>query len=234
MPRPRRIAPVPSLALPSCALSMAVGQRPRMERRPLEDAMSRYAGGDDGALGEVYDLLAPALYSFLVRLCRDRSLAEDLSHETFLRIHRARGAYHQGADVMPWAYAIARRLFLDHVRARRHDGGSLDAPGADGERRSDPGVPSPDAPADELLSATRLAEQIEAVLARIPESQSTAFRLLKQEGLSVAEAAAVLGTTETSVKLRAHRAYEALRDALGAEWELPEKTGTRKSQKESS
>lgn len=198
--------------------------------------MSRYAGGDDGALGEVYDLLAPALYSFLVRLCRDRSLAEDLSHETFLRIHRARGAYHQGADVMPWAYAIAggsssitsARVVTTAARSMRR------APTVSGAG-CDPGVPSPDAPADELLSATRLAEQgIEAVLARIPESQSTAFRLLKQEGLSVAEAAAVLGTTETSVKLRAHRAYEALRDALGAEWDLPVKTGTRKSQKESS
>ena len=42
-----------------------------------------------------------------------------------------------------------------------------------------------------------------------------AFELVKQEGLSMAEAAAVLGTTVSAVKLRAHRAYEALRRVLG-------------------
>jgi DNA-directed RNA polymerase specialized sigma24 family protein len=42
-----------------------------------------------------------------------------------------------------------------------------------------------------------------------------AFELLKEEGLSLAEAAQVLGTTVSAVKLRAHRAYEALRLVLG-------------------
>jgi RNA polymerase sigma-70 factor (ECF subfamily) len=46
-------------------------------------------------------------------------------------------------------------------------------------------------------------------------SQRAAFELIKQEGLTVAEAAQVLGTTVAAVKLRAHRAYEALRAALG-------------------
>jgi RNA polymerase sigma-70 factor (ECF subfamily) len=44
--------------------------------------------------------------------------------------------------------------------------------------------------------------------------QRVAFELIKQDGLSVAEAAQVLGTTVAAVKLRAHRAYEALRGAL--------------------
>jgi RNA polymerase sigma-70 factor (ECF subfamily) len=183
----------------------------------LEAAMSRYAAGDDVAFGQVYDLASPALFAFLVRLCRDRALAEDLTHETFLRIHRARGLYRPGAAVLPWAYAIGRRLFLDSVRSRRREGPSLDAnwQGGDRERPSDPGVPSPEAGADEKLEALRLAERIERALDQMPETQATAFRLLKQQGLSVSEAAAVLGTTEMTVKLRAHRAYEALRKRLG-------------------
>ena len=40
----------------------------------LEQAMSRYAHGDDGALGVIYDLAAPPLFAFLARLARDRSL----------------------------------------------------------------------------------------------------------------------------------------------------------------
>jgi RNA polymerase sigma-70 factor (ECF subfamily) len=66
-----------------------------------------------------------------------------------------------------------------------------------------------------MVHAHELALRIDGVLAGLPESQRTAFRLIKQEGLSVAEAAQVLGTTVAAVKLRAHRAYEALRAAIG-------------------
>ncbi|MCC6648391.1 MAG: RNA polymerase sigma factor [Polyangiaceae bacterium] len=189
----------------------------------LEHAMVRYAGGDDAALGDVYDLLAPQLFGFLLRLTRDRAAAEDLCHETFLRIHRARSSYRPGAEVRPWALSIGRRLFLDLVRARRRESLSLDEPR--GERPSDPGVASPEPQADERAAATELEREIERVLARLPERQATAFRLLKQEGLSVAEAAEVLGTTALGVKLRAHRAYDALRAALGREWDLPARPG---------
>jgi RNA polymerase sigma-70 factor, ECF subfamily len=183
----------------------------------LEAAMSRYAAGEDAAFGHVYDLASGPLFAFLVRLSRDRALAEDLTHETFLRIHHARGLYRPGAAVLPWAYTIGRRLFLDSVRSRRREAQSLDEgwQGGDRERPSDPGVPSPDAGADEELEARKLADRIERALGEMPETQSTAFRLLKQQGLSVSEAASVLGTTEMTVKLRAHRAYEALRKKLG-------------------
>src|SRR5664279_2135342 len=86
---------------------------------PLDRAMARFAGGEDAALAEVYDLGAPAVFTFLLRLSNDRPLAEDLTQETFLRIHRARGLYRSGASVLPWVYTIARRLFLDNVRSRR-------------------------------------------------------------------------------------------------------------------
>lgn len=183
----------------------------------LDEAMTRYAQGQDEAFAEVYDQAAPALYAFLLRLCRDRALAEDLTHDVFLKMHQARGLFRPGAAVMPWAYTIARNLFLDGARGRRAPMVSLDTPRED--RASDPGVPSPDAPADEVLEASRTAARIEQVLERLPENQATAFRLLKQEGLSVAEAAAVVGATESAVKLRAHRAYEALREALGGVWD---------------
>jgi len=186
----------------------------------LEDAMGRFADGDDAELGRVYDLAAPPLYAFLVRLCRDRTLAEDLTHEAFLRVHGARGPYRRGARVLPWMFAIGRRLFLDNVRRRRREGPSPDAAGVDGERRSDPGIPSQGPSADELSIAHQLAMRIEDLLAAMPETQATAFRLIKQEHLTVAEAAAILGTTEITVKVRAHRAYASLRKSIGRDWDL--------------
>ena len=51
----------------------------------------------------------------------------------------------------------------------------------------------------------------------LPETQRTAYRLVKQEGVSLKKAAHMLGTSVTAVKLRTHRACQALRAALGDE-----------------
>jgi RNA polymerase sigma-70 factor (ECF subfamily) len=75
-------------------------------------------------------------------------------------------------------------------------------------------LPAEEPSAEQLLADRQLAVAIDEALARLPERQAVAFRLLKSEGLSVAETAAVMGTTEGAVKLRAHRAYEALRALL--------------------
>lgn len=192
-----------------------------MTEGALEGLMDRYSMGDDSAFAALYDGLSPPLYGFLVRLTRDQSFAEDLVHETFLRIHRARGAYHPGAPVLPWAFAIARRLFLDDVRRFKRERLVVQR---EDDRKSDPGVPATDASAHEIAQARALEEVIEAELAKLPESQATAFRLLKQEELSIAEAAEILGATETTVKLRAHRAYVALRKVIASRWD-PESLG---------
>jgi len=142
-----------------------------------------------------------------VRQTGDAARAEDLVQQTFLQMHRARGSFLPGAEVLPWAFAIARRLLIDGFRRGRRE--VLDTE----EGRAEPPASGPTA--DELVQAQELANRIRSELARLPEAQRVAFELVKQEGLSLAEAAQVLGTTVAAVKLRAHRAYEALRAVLG-------------------
>ncbi|HEX8794939.1 MAG TPA: RNA polymerase sigma factor [Polyangiaceae bacterium] len=177
------------------------------KRSEADLAMDRYAAGEDAAFAIVYDTLAPRLYGYLVRQTREVARAEDLLQQTMLQIHRARSSFITGAEVTPWAFAIARRLLVDSVRRGRRE-----ALGVEGE--PDPGA-SHEPLADEWVAAKDLARRVESVLAKLPQSQRQAFELIKNEGLSVAEAAQVLGTTVAAVKLRAHRAYEALRGALG-------------------
>jgi RNA polymerase sigma-70 factor, ECF subfamily len=176
-------------------------------------AMDRYACGDDGAFSELYDLLAPRLSSFLLRRTRDEGLAGDLAQQTFLQMHSARRHFAPGADVIPWAFAIARRLLIDWFRKNGRERDVVDMDDGREERES----VAPGAGPDEVLGRRRLARRIEEELARVPEAHRAAFDLVKREGLSLAEAAEVLGTTVTAVKLRLHRTYEALRDALGDE-----------------
>jgi RNA polymerase sigma-70 factor, ECF subfamily len=181
----------------------------------LDEAMNRYAQGEEPAFAIVYDGLEHKLRAFLTRLTGAPAVADDLLQETFMRIHRARGSFDAGAAVVPWAYAIARNAWLDHVRAAKVRG---DAPRAKGNDESGaPGEAStgPDADSEQVAIARQTAAMVEAVLARLAPAQREAFVLLRYEGMSVEDAAAVLGSTPTAVKLRAFRAYEALRAALG-------------------
>jgi RNA polymerase sigma-70 factor, ECF subfamily len=173
-------------------------------------AMERYAAGHDAAFEALYDSLAGRLHAYLRRHVPDPHGCDDLLQETFLRMHRARGTFIAGAAVLPWAFAIARRLVLDQVRRDRR------APAAVGDVEPEPvsAVGATERP-DQVVEAREAARRLERALARLPESQRTAFELLKLDGLSLAEAAEVLGVTVTAVKLRAHRAYESIRAALG-------------------
>jgi RNA polymerase sigma-70 factor, ECF subfamily len=178
-------------------------EKATLDRARANAAMERYAAGDDEAFGALYDALAPRLHQFLLRQCRDKVRAEDLLQQTMLQIHVARGRFLAGAEVFPWAYAIARRLHIDTIRKKKNEV-PFDA---------EPATATP--PTDERLHSLRLADALEREVARLPESQRSAFELVKKEGLSLREAAQVLGTTVVAVKLRAHRAYVALRAALG-------------------
>ena len=175
----------------------------------LDAAMDRYARGDNSAFEEIYDGLAPRLQSFLLRYTTDRARAEDVVQQTMLQIHRARGRFTLGGQVVPWAFAIARRLLIDQ---HRRGGREVLAPTGDDSLTQL--LAAVDARADDVVIAKQVAGKLAEELARLPENQRVAFELIKQEGLSVAEAAQVLGTTVAAVKLRAHRAYEAMRHVL--------------------
>lgn len=181
-----------------------------MDEAELSRAMDRYAEGDAAAFGVLHRGLAARLRSFLARLVGDAVVADDLLQETFFRVHRARASFQRGAPVVPWAYAIARNVYLDHARAAR-------------TRRterlpSDPGLEPSDegsASGESAAIANQAAAVVQRVLAGLPPAQREAFILLRYEGFRVQDAAELLGVTPTAVKLRAFRAYEALRAELG-------------------
>jgi len=176
----------------------------------LDAAMDRYASGEDAAFQTLYRLGAPRVRGFLVRLSGDPSLADDLTQEAFLRVHRARGSFEPGAAALPWVFAIARNVFLDHARrpkVHRLVASSQGQPPPEREA-------APDTQGEEVAIAHEMLGIVRRTLAALPVLQREAFILLRFEGMSVRDAAQVLGATEGAVKIRAFRAYEALRDAL--------------------
>jgi RNA polymerase sigma-70 factor (ECF subfamily) len=150
-----------------------------------------------------------------MRSFQNRAVADDLLQTTFLKLHRARADFRAGEPVRPWLFSIAARVRLDEYRRRKHPVELLDeeslghSPDGHGAGAGG-GAPSA---ADGVETAER-AEQVRAALEALPESQRVIVHLHRFEGLTFAQIATALGTTEGAVKLRAFRAYEKLRVTL--------------------
>jgi RNA polymerase sigma-70 factor (ECF subfamily) len=171
--------------------------------------MLAFRGGDRTAFDQLFGRWAGPMLRYLERMVRDASSAEDLLQETFLRVFRARERYQPEARFSTWLYTIATNLALNELRRprRRSPHRSTD----EGENDEAPLVLEGHAPpADDLIHARRVRAELERELAALPERQRAALVLSAVEGLSYAEVAVNLETTEKSVKALVHRARATL------------------------
>lgn len=177
-----------------------------------DEAMARYAWGDATAFDTVYEEVAPRLERYLRGHMRDQIAVEDVIQQTFLQMHGARGVFNARAEVMPWAFAIARRLMIDFGRKiRREEPRGLDVDDLSAVASGGTTVGN----GEEMVCAQEAGARLSAAYAQLSEPQRAAFELVKTQGLSHAQAASQLRTTVTGIKLRVHRAYVALRGAAG-------------------
>jgi RNA polymerase sigma-70 factor (ECF subfamily) len=174
--------------------------------------LGRYCDGDAAAFHELYEWLAPRLLGYLTSLCNEPATAEDLLQLSFLKLHQARSVYVRGANPIPWIYTIAHRTCLDELRKRRRAKVRLSR-----EADSLPEIPA------HLTGTAEAAMPDESspggsramgALASLPHNQRDALLLTKVHGRTLAETAAITGTTIGAVKLRIHRGYTTLRKVL--------------------
>jgi DNA-directed RNA polymerase specialized sigma24 family protein len=74
------------------------------------------SAGDTGAFDEVYDVYRPRVFAFLLRMTRNRALAEDLLDETWLRLVRHATRLLPDTRLGPWLFTVARNLYWSHRR----------------------------------------------------------------------------------------------------------------------
>ncbi|HEY4088240.1 MAG TPA: RNA polymerase sigma factor [Bryobacteraceae bacterium] len=162
--------------------------------------MTRYQQADKAAAGVLIDAVSPRLFRFFLGCVGDRSHAEDLLQDFWLRMHAARRSYRPPEPVLPWLYAIARRVRVDDYRRRKRVSGH-EVPVAE--------LPEVVAPAQQ-----REGYDFAALLGELPESQQEVIVMLKVSGLTLEEVAAATRTSVGAVKQKAHRAYERLRSLM--------------------
>jgi RNA polymerase sigma-70 factor (ECF subfamily) len=168
----------------------------------LEMLMARYQQGDFAAATALIHRLSPQLHRFFLVQFASRGDADDLLQETWLRIHEVRHTYRAGEPVLPWFYAIARHIRVDHYRKARRTAGR--------EERLDELPEMAGAPP----KGSGGTPDLEAILAPLPQSQREVIEMLKVAGMSLEEVARATSSSVGSVKQKAHRAYERLRERL--------------------
>jgi RNA polymerase sigma-70 factor, ECF subfamily len=174
---------------------------PRQSFTDLDRWMERYQQADPDAPATLVGALSPALLRFFRSQVASREQADDLLQETWLRIHRVRHTYRPGEPVLPWIYAIARRVRIDGYRRMRritlHEI-AMEVP--------------PDHPVQ--AEARNPAPTFDTLVAALPEAQREVVTMLKVGGLTLEEVARATSSTVGAVKQKAHRAYERLRNLL--------------------
>jgi RNA polymerase sigma-70 factor, ECF subfamily len=168
----------------------------------LEDLMARYQRANHDAATALVERLSPQLHRYFMVQVVSRRYADDLLQETWLRIHQARHTYRPGEPVLPWIYAIARHVRVDSYRKTRRI-----------EMREQQVDVLPDAPVNTAAESGG-GMDIARLLGSLPESQREVITMLKISGMTLDQVARATSSSVGSVKQKAHRAYEKLREVL--------------------
>jgi RNA polymerase sigma-70 factor (ECF subfamily) len=163
--------------------------------------------GDAEAFGALYDHYSPAVYRFVYYRVSTRTLAEDLTSETFFRALRSMASFQwQGKDFGAWLTTIARNLIVDHYKSGRT---RLETSTDDFSDRRE----ASDSPEEEVLAALT-SEVLRESLAKLPKEQHECIVLRFLNGYSIAETAQSLGRSQGAIKQLQLRAVRNLAKLL--------------------
>jgi RNA polymerase sigma-70 factor, ECF subfamily len=187
------------------------------DNAPSDEAlMAGIAGGDERAFESLVRRHRKRILNLIYRTVGERTQAEDLVQEVFLRVWRAAGDYTPQARFTAWVYRIAVNLCLDAMKSAYHRQSFVRPYGGknsdeDGELlygADDAGSP------EQLLLAAEESRRIHAALRNLPAKQRMAVALKKFDGLSYDEIGRVMGCSRSAVESLLVRAKRTLREKL--------------------
>lgn len=166
------------------------------------ELQEQFARGDRDAFEELFRQFQGEVYRWVMRIVRDRGIAEDLTVESFWRMYRAHARFDAKKSFGAWARRIATNLALDHLRKAKHEQAMVEEPADEIAGRANPGV----------QRETR--ERIAAAFEGLAPKLRVVARLSLLEDVPNREIAEALGISEGAVRVRLHRATKILRQEL--------------------
>ena len=186
-----------AIALPEAG-SVRVGDVAETAADVENALLRRVARGDEQALAELYDRLAPLAYGLSLRISTDASLTQEAVQEAFLRVwSRARVFEPRRGRARAWVLRIVRNATIDALRSRN----ALRR--ADLHAAPDDLWPAAPAPDEQAIGAQREAS-LHSALAGLPDQQRRLIEIAYFQGLSHSEIAEreqlPLGTVKTRIR----------------------------------
>lgn len=165
--------------------------------------------GDDSAFGELISIYRKNLFTYLLRMCKDRMTAEDLLQETLIRAWTGLKTYDEQQKFSSWLFTIAHNLSIDAIRMQKIR-----------ERttylREKTDIASYYTPHSEMvITESRIALQKE--VENLPEDQRRVFLLRQHGGLSFKEIAKMMNQPLNTVLSHMHYAVKKLKRCLNEE-----------------
>lgn len=191
-----------------------------MDLRTLEDheLAEQACHGRERAYRELLERYERPVFSLVFRMVRDRSTAEDLAQEAFVRAFQAIGTYNPSYKFSSWLFKIANNLTIDHLRKRKLDTvsihGSPHAISPEAEERSRITLESTGEDPEAYTENRELGGQIEEAIANLRPEYRTAVLLRHVEGYGYEEVAQIMDVPLGTAKTYIHRGRLQLKELL--------------------
>jgi len=183
---------------------------------------------EDPALRERFERdvlpLLPSLYGAAMRMTRNRSDAEDLVQETYLRAYRGFGGFQEGTNLKAWLYRILTNSYINTYRKKQREPQTVDGPEDVDEwyLYDRLGAQSVEDSAETTVLDTIPDQAVKDAVESLPERFRLPVLLADVEGFSYKEIAEIMETPIGTVMSRLHRGRKALEKAL---WETAKERG---------
>jgi len=171
------------------------------------DLVQRARDGDDEAFGFIVETYRDRLFGLAVGILRNRTAAEDVVQEAFIKAHKNLKSFRGDASIYTWLYRIAVNTAHNHIRRARR------AEEVDFEEVAPIIEAAGPNPAEKAANA-ELGEAIDGAIQGLPPRQREVFILHYFEQMTHREIAEILGVTEGAVKANFFHAVQKLKGAL--------------------
>jgi RNA polymerase sigma-70 factor (ECF subfamily) len=182
---------------------------------PHVQLMLRAQAGDQEAFGELVEHYTPRVFGYFIRQVRNRTEAEDLTQEVFLRLYRFRDRYEPRARFATWVFRITQNVARNALRTRRRRPCvPLDLGAAEQGQVPEMLLTDRDEAPSAPLERKELAGVVREAVSGLAGRQRTALELHQFEDRSYAEVAAEMDMTPKAAKSLLYRARNQLRESL--------------------
>lgn len=168
-----------------------------------EQIMVAVKSGDLQQASLLFERYHKRIFNFLARMTMDRTVAEDLTQNVFMRMIKYRNSFRADARFQSWIYQIARNIFSDYYQDNKNRKlGFIDVEKLEGVM----------ADSDETQMMEEREELLHRSLAKLEPEQRELLVLTRFQHMKYEEVAVIMDTTVANIKVRVHRAIGKLRE----------------------